>query len=98
MTGRKFDSMPAIEDRDEQGYRNYGRRDHAYLLSWYYPARTNGKMESVRRRQIATTERALEFAIKHRPPVDRVPVSLRVKLAKLLRTLEEADVKVELGK
>lgn len=98
MTGWKFDSMPAIEVRNKEDFRNWGREDHPYLVSWYYPVWSGRTCRSERRHKVSTREQALEFAVKHRPPIHRVPDRLRRDLAKLLKTLEELDVTTILRK
>jgi len=83
----KFDPMHVIEIRTPYDVKLHGQADKPYVLSWDYPVWIKGQYLGPKRRHMtATVEKAMEFALKHRIPRDRLPPALRKRLCDLART------------
>lgn len=84
---RRFNSMPAIEVRPPWAVKKYAP-DKPYLISWNYPVWYRNHCSARRRHMVATEQKALEFALKHKIPGDRVPYAMRKKLCEFARTVK----------
>jgi len=83
---RPFDPMHAVEVRPPYAVKHHGHADKPYVLSWDYPVRVRNYISAQRRHLLADEQKAVEFALKHKIPPDRLPLALRKKLCDVART------------
>ncbi|TQE93797.1 MAG: hypothetical protein FKY71_18025, partial [Spiribacter salinus] len=84
-----FEPNHSIRVRPPYEVKTFGHPDKPYVIEWSYPLKHDGKWIDTRRRhKLTSAEKALEFALKHRIPTDRLPYAIRKKLCEHAHTVK----------